>query len=297
MIISSVDIGTNTVLLLVAQTDPKNNKIIPLLNEYRIPRIGKNLASSGVISADSVEKLRDILLEYNKISAAYKSVKVIATATAAFRNALNAVDITDYIFEETGIEINIISGETEAEFAYLGVSGGISDGKKRLIIDIGGGSTEIIIGRDKNILYKKSFKTGVVTVCELNTYKNNLTEYLAGIFSELENSGLIFDEAFAIAGTPTTIAAIKLQLPEFDEIIEGTNLTSGDIMDFISDYSGKPEYYQKNFSKVLNGREDLIVPGALILQRIMTNLGIDGIRVSTRGIRHGAIVNYLFNQE
>jgi len=172
MIISSIDIGTNTVLLLVAQSDPKNNKIIPLLNEYRIPRIGKNVISSGEISTESVNNLKNILLEYKSISSDYNSEHIVASATAAFRNAGNSKKVIDYILKETGIKINIISPEDEAKFAYLGSTDGTEDNIRKFLIDIGGGSTEIIIGKNRDLLYIKSFSTGVVTICE--TYSLSL---------------------------------------------------------------------------------------------------------------------------
>jgi exopolyphosphatase / guanosine-5'-triphosphate,3'-diphosphate pyrophosphatase len=162
MIIASIDIGTNTVLLLIAQTDPKNNKIIPLLNKYRIPRIGKNVGSSGIISKESADRLLDVLSEYNKIAEDYGAGVILASATAAFRKSSNSKEIIKFIFENTGIGIEIIPGDREALYAYLGVVNGAEDDKKRLIIDIGGGSTEIIVGQKDNLLFTKSFNAGVV---------------------------------------------------------------------------------------------------------------------------------------
>lgn len=299
MIISSIDIGTNTVLLLIVQTDPKNNKIIPLLNEYRIPRIGKNVISSGEISPDSINNLKKILLEYKSISAGYKARHIIASATAAFRNAGNSKKVIDYIFKETGIKINIISPAEEARFAYLGVTDGLKDNRKKFILDIGGGSTEIIVGKNQELLYIKSFNTGVVTICE--TYNNNnylikyILNYFDEIFSDLDADFYSFDDSFAIAGTPTTLAAIKLNLKEFNESVDGSILTHSYITNFIEDYSDGSDYYLKNFGEILSGREDLIIPGALILSYIMKKLHINEIQVSTRGIRHGAVINFLQN--
>jgi exopolyphosphatase / guanosine-5'-triphosphate,3'-diphosphate pyrophosphatase len=298
MIISSIDIGTNTVLLLLAKADTKNNKIIPLLNEYRIPRIGKNLGNTGIISAESIDKLIQILLEYKKISSDYNSQIIIASATAAFRNASNSSEILNEVLQTTGININIISGEQEAKFAYLGVSDGIYDNKEKVIIDIGGGSTEIIAGMNEKLLFSKSFNTGVVSsgekFKESDNFINALQDFYGIIFKEIRDLNISPGKAFAIAGTPTTISAIKLNLTQFDAaIVEGSILSRSDIMNFIESYSENPGDYLNKFSNILSGREDLIIPGSLILLEILNNLSLNEITVSTKGIRHGAVINYL----
>jgi exopolyphosphatase / guanosine-5'-triphosphate,3'-diphosphate pyrophosphatase len=300
MIISSIDIGTNTVLLLIAQTDPKNKKIIPLLNKYRIPRIGKNLKNTGELSEGSVERLKEVLIYYKQLSKDFKSETIIASATAAFRNAANSSSVINYLYTETGINIRIIPGDTEAQYAYLGVSDGADDDYKRIVIDIGGGSTEIILGRREKLLFRKSYDTGVVFSSELFSNSgnliNDLENYYKSIFAEVKLLRLKPDLAYAIAGTPTTIAAIKLDLREYDDIkVEGTKLTIDDIKDFVSSYSAAPEKFKK-FKGILEGREDLMIPGSLILSRVLQNLSLKEAVVSTRGIRHGALIEYLKNQ-
>jgi exopolyphosphatase / guanosine-5'-triphosphate,3'-diphosphate pyrophosphatase len=296
MIIASIDIGTNTVLLLIAQTDPKNNKIIPLLNKYRIPRIGKNVGSSGIISKESADRLLDVLSEYNKIAEDYGAGVILASATAAFRKSSNSKEIIKFIFENTGIGIEIIPGDREALYAYLGVVNGAEDDKKRLIIDIGGGSTEIIVGQKDNLLFTKSFNAGVVFSSEKLKMEKDLINHYQKVFAELEELQYQPDEGFAIAGTPTTIASIKLRHKEFnEEAVESYPLTTSDIDEFITAYSESQESYLREYNNILSGREDIIIPGSLILKTIMQLLGIKTVLVSTRGIRHGAVYYYLKN--
>jgi exopolyphosphatase / guanosine-5'-triphosphate,3'-diphosphate pyrophosphatase len=301
MIISSIDIGTNTVLLLIAQTDPKNNKIIPLLNKYYIPRIGKNLKETGYLSAEAVDKLKEVLLEYKNLSEEYHSNIIIASATAAFRNAKNSREIIDHIKNETGIEIDIISSETEGLYAYLGVTSGLYEEGRKLIIDIGGGSTEIIIGEGDKVLLTKSFETGVLFSSEQfrmnKNYLRDLEKHYSEVFSDLSQIEIVPDKGYAIAGTPTTLAAIKLNLNEFDaDVIEGTTLNKEYLSNFVSVYTRSSEAFNSAYYSVLQGREDLMLPGSMILLRIMENLNLEEVIVSTRGIRNGAVVNYLKNQ-
>jgi exopolyphosphatase / guanosine-5'-triphosphate,3'-diphosphate pyrophosphatase len=279
----------------------KNSKIIPLLNEYRIPRIGKNLNETGKFSEESIERLKEVLLNYKKLSEDYGATVILASATAAFRNATNSDQVKNHIYTETGINIKVISGETEAQYAYLGVADGSDDTRKKMVLDVGGGSTEIILGRSNKILFRKSFDTGVVFSSELfrnsGNYLEDLKNYYKSIFAEVKLFRLYPDYGYAIAGTPTTISAINLKLREFDaDKIEGSLLSTEDINKFIEDYSASPGEYNENYKKILTGREDLIIPGSLILLRLMQNLGLKNVRVSTRGIRHGAVINYLKNQ-
>lgn len=295
MIISSVDIGTNTVLLLIADADLKNKKIIPLLNKYRIPRIGKNVDSTGIISADSVEKLKDTLLEYKAISETYSSTKIIATATAALRRAWNKEHILNYIHKQTGISIRVIDGEEEAYLAYLGVTEGSDDVKLKMVIDIGGGSTELVAGIADNLSFKKSFNIGVVSASESN--KSGSDHYYTDFFNGLSSLNITPDETYAIAGTPTTLAAIKAGSKQYDEnTIEGMILSLNDINSIIGSYIKSPKEFQEEYYEILKGREDLIIPGSYILKTIISYLNIENIIVSTRGIRHGVVIEYLKSQ-
>ena len=156
MNIASIDIGTNTVILLIAEIT--ENKISKLLNEFRIPRIGKGLIPGGRINEEKINEFLNIMLDYKSIINQYKCEKIFAIATNAFRIASNSQEILNLIKTKTGIVIEIISGELEAEFSFLGVISDLTNlNSNVLVIDIGGGSTELILGRSDKIIFKKSF--------------------------------------------------------------------------------------------------------------------------------------------
>ena len=163
MTISSIDIGTNTILLLVAEADSKTRSIKTLVNEYRIPRIGKGLLQGKPVSLEKITALYNVLSEYKKIAEEYNSEKIIITATNAFRIASNANEIIRAIEDDLGFEINVVSGKDEAELAFLGAVGEFNDGLTNMVIDIGGGSTEIITGIQGRITFSNSFQMGVVS--------------------------------------------------------------------------------------------------------------------------------------
>lgn len=306
MVIASIDIGTNTVLMLAAKID-SNNKLIPLVNEYRMPRIGAGLKPGGIIHPQKVLELLRIIEDYVSIADHFQSDLVLATATNAFRIASNATEIVKVIKEKYNLTINIISGEHEAMLSFLGVLPSSEIHKDCLVIDIGGGSTEVIIGNKNSILFRKSFPIGAVSAKE--KYLNNnppsisqideFNHHLNQVFNELEGNISVDIDAIAIAGTPTTLACIKSGIKEYDEeIIEGSFLSSSEITNYANELSVLDSHSIKLFfGNVMKGREDIILAGTLILAKLMKKLKLKEIKVSSRGIRYGAIAYYLQNVE
>ena len=232
MIIGSIDIGSNTVLLLVAEII--NKKLIPILNEYMSPRLGKGLKENGKILDDRVNHLLDILREYKKICESHNCERIIISATNAMRIASNSKDIIDIVRAKLGLEIKVISGAEEAKLSYLGASSTFKEFPKKIVIDIGGGSTEIIYGEQSNIKFKNSFKVGVVSLTEsfLNEFphpqKNilSLQNHLDRIFESLTNTIPNSVPIIAVAGTPTTLSCIKLKKSEggTDKLLKGEKM-------------------------------------------------------------------------
>lgn len=297
MIVASIDIGTNTVLLLIAEI--KGNKIIPKRNLHSIPRIGKGVVEGSDISDSKVKELITILKGYKTVIDSYKCDKVICSATNAFRIASNSNNIKDLVFTETGLNLEIISGELEATYTFLGA---VWDNynEKSLVIDIGGGSTELVYGIGKDIIYKKSYPIGVIIGSE-KYFKNdppsdiekiNFEEYIKQTLDTLPSEIINPVKAIAIAGTPTTLSCIQQNLTEYnEEIIEGSILTSLNIADLITTLSklSSAEILTK-YKTVVKGREDVLLSGTIILDIIMKLSQIKSIYVSTKGIRYGAIV-------
>lgn len=306
MVIASIDIGTNTVLMLIAKIDSRN-KLIPLVNEYRMPRIGAGLKPGGKILPEKILELMKIIDDYVSIANHFHSDIILATATNAFRIASNASEIVKVIKEKYHLAINIISGEHEAMLSYLGVITGSYIHKDCLVIDIGGGSTEVIIGNKNSILFRKSFPIGAVSAKEKYLINNPPTIsqidefnlHLNQVFNELEEHRYFEINAVAIAGTPTTLACIKNKIKDYDEeIIEGSFLSTKEVTDFAIELSLlESQAIKLNYGNVMKGREDIILAGTLILAKLMNKLSIREIKVSSKGIRYGAIAYYLQNAE
>jgi exopolyphosphatase/guanosine-5'-triphosphate,3'-diphosphate pyrophosphatase len=302
MIVASIDIGTNTVLLLIAEVNKFTGKIIPLINEYRMPRIGQEIKQTGIISNRKLALLYDVLSEYDKIIKKHKCEKIIVSGTNAFRIAGNTSDIIREIKDKFNYDLNVISGEEEAEYAYLGAISNISRSTDLSVIDIGGSSTEIIYGKCFNIISKKSLQLGSVTGTEnfLRTAPPNESEIMKfkdeilKLFSTI-NMKFIPEQIIAIAGTATTLVCMKSGLREFQEDkVDNSLITIGEIENIIKDLMQlNPAEILNKYGSVMRGREDIIFAGAFILYQFIKYFGIKNVIVSTRGIRYGAIIKYI----
>ncbi|MEJ5305979.1 MAG: hypothetical protein WHV63_08550 [Ignavibacteria bacterium] len=297
MRIASIDIGTNTILLLVGEI--KDDQIIPLREEFRIPRLGKSISSTQMIEEDSQLQLIQILNEYKQIAQIYNVEKIICGGTAVFRKAKNSNEVIKKVLKETGILINVLSSEQEAVLTFLG---GISNfneyyDKDFIVIDIGGGSTEITKGNLNTIEFLKSYNIGAVTLKDrfFNSYPyqtkiEEIYNYLNYIFTdELRTKNAV---TISVAGTPTTIASIFLKQKVFEEkAVDKTYLMSTYLNHLINEfYQLSPDQISSKFPSVVRGREDVILPGTIILKFIMDRFSIKGLYVSTRGIRYGMII-------
>lgn len=303
MKIASIDIGTNTVLLLIAEVNKESKTVNPILNKYKMPRVGKDLIPGGQIKKERISALYKILEKYKSIIEQEKCEPVLVNATNAFRIASNAKSIVDEIKVKFGFDVNIIDGATEAKYSFLGAISSFEKGKEYLVIDIGGGSTELIFGSINKIKFKKSFGFGAVSLAEKFFAHNPPT--LLEIQNILNNTKLQLNEitdsisknptTIAVAGTPTTLSCIMQNLKEYNENkVERSVISYSELNNIIDTLSKMTSAKIKDsFGQVVKGREDVLLPGALILLTISNLLQLDRFFVSGRGIRYGAVIAYL----
>jgi len=303
MIVASIDIGTNTVLLLVADVNLTTQQLVPLYEEQRMPRLGKGLKPNGEITTDKVDLLVQTLSGYCQIIESHNCEKIIISGTNALRIANNSNDIIRLVKNRLNLNINVISGNQEAEFAYLGAISGITDFNTALIIDVGGGSTEVIYGNQKEILYKNSFSIGSVIATENYFYHtppskeeiDKLRFELRKTFKEISDE-FSPDIVIGIAGTATTLACMIKGLKQFDrEIVDGSIVSKNELDELIKKIEVlNPQEILKDYGKILSGREDIITGGAIILSEVTALLKSNSLVISSRGIRYGAIISELF---
>ena len=299
MKIASIDIGSNTVLLLIAEVN--GSEIIPIVNEYRIPRISADLSKNGFILEKSVNRLFEVLSEYKSLINFHNCDRILVNGTQALRIASNSKEILSKIKEKFNFDLNIIPGETEALYSFKGALSSFTENENFVMIDIGGASTEIVFGNKDEIYFKKSFPIGVVVGKEKYLLSNppkdeeiaKLKTELRKIFEELLKIEVHNSKIIAVAGTPTTLAALKLGLEEYSESkIEKSFLTNTDLEYFANKFQ-KLTYAEikYHFSPIIIGREDVILSGTLILDYLLQLFNNEMLFVSGRGLRYGAILD------
>jgi exopolyphosphatase / guanosine-5'-triphosphate,3'-diphosphate pyrophosphatase len=296
MIVASIDIGTNTLLLLVA--DMTNGVMTRVLcDEERIARLGRGVDEHRRLLPDTMERAAGYLRTYKQTAESLGAERLIAVGTSALRDAQNSAEFCSYIRETVGITIEIISGDEEAHRTY---KGSISEFTGRAdhfsVLDIGGGSTEVITGTAQSITNTQSFDLGVVRITERFLRSSPPTNdeitaanlFIAEMLEPVRSFGVSSTFGIAVAGTPTTLAAMYQRLPRFDR-----SRVSG----FVLDRAVMREMYDMMrpmtvdeiaaLPQVMEGRADVVFAGVLILRQYFEITGLDGVVVSDRGLRYG----------
>ena len=291
---ATIDIGSNSILLYIAEKDTKGN-LNRILDKSEITRLGKNLNKTGFLSKDSVETSLIVLKEYRNICSEYDVSEIASVGTMALRTAKNSNEFIEHVNKETGISIEIISGEEEARLSYLAVKSGIGINDKTIIFDIGGGSTEFIYCDDTGIRNRFSINIGAVRFTE-NLLKSDPVKpdelRFAGELINKEISIINFEKGIksliGSGGTVTNLAAVKHKMINYDpDVVQGTEINLDELQIQISEFFRKTIEERMKIPGLEPKRADVILAGALIIKCIMKNTCLDKFIVSDYGVRHG----------
>lgn len=297
MIVAGIDIGTNTVRLIVA--DVKNGKIKDILHQNRsVTRLGENLISTRRLNDDAINRTARVAIQFYNEALSYGIERIKCCATSASREAENGHVFID-ILKKAGLPVEIIDGKLEGELTCMGVMAGIDlSDQTALIVDIGGGSTELIVWNGEKIISSVSYKIGVVKLADIFDYKNVCTSHIIGetekyIDSVINNYnfGINIQHIVATAGTPTTLAAIDLQMADYDyRKVNGYRIKKFRIEEILKQLSLLEFENRKNVIGLESGREDLIIPGSILITHILEKIGKDEMIVSDYGLREGIAI-------
>lgn len=303
MTIASIDIGSNTILLLISEYDTTTNSIKPLVNFYESPRLSEGILLGNNLSSDKINSLISVLSLYKQQIDKFNCEKILIVATNTFRIISNSYEVISKINKIFGWNIEIISGDEEAGLTFLGAIFPFQNNSSYNVIDIGGGSTEFISGDQSTIHFKNSFDIGVVSLTEkffkkyppIESEINNALEYSKKIFSELADNNCRDYDTIAVAGTPTTLSCIKQNILVYDEVkVENYLLQLTDIDTIIKELINLTKnQVLERYGQVVKGREDVLLAGCFILLTVMKLLNINQVRVSTKGLRYGVVVDFL----
>lgn len=297
---AAIDIGTNAVLLLIAEVS--EGRVSPIKELQRLPRLGKGVDGTGSLSYDAMEAVIMVLHEYRGVIEQYGEIPVVVTATSAVRDASNKMEFLWLVEEATGYRVRVLSGEEEAQCSYVGALSQLPF-RNAVCVDVGGGSTEIA-HRGRNKIEGISINLGSVRLQERLNDKGGTD--VAGIRSEIQHilsdhlntfSLSETERLVAVAGTATTLSGLIMKVDDYDaSLINGSRVTLTHLDGLISYLAActKDEILALH-PEMLTGREDLILAGACILSEIMRALKKSEFTTSSGGIRHGSLLTPLYN--
>lgn len=294
-IAAGIDIGSNSIRLIIAEIE--NNKIKNIIyQEKATTRLATNIDKTGILSDEPFTKSINVLAGFKKALDKYNVTKIKTVATSAVREAKNGEEFIKAAKNE-GIEISIISGKEEGMLEYLGVCSGLDAGSHPLILDVGGGSSEIIYMQENKELHTESHKIGVVKMADIFNFQSGSNEtlekcsaYIKDFFKNITIPNNI-ENFIATAGTATTLAAIDMEMTEYDfNKVNGYRIQKEKVIEILNKVYSTPYNKRLEIKGMDKGREDLIIPGILIILEILGKTNLNIITVSDFGLREGAVV-------
>lgn len=284
MIFAAIDMGTNSCRLLISRYN--DGKPETILRQIRTNRLGEGMGISGMINEQTMEITAQCLITYKQIMQDHKVDAFHVVATSAVREAKNQAEFISFLRKVCGMEPEVISGQREAELSYAGAINEWEGEKKPFLIDLGGGSTEIIWHTDKAGFI--SLPLGAVRATEADMSAADIADLIASlgnIKEELSDYPLVM-----VGGTATTLVAVKLALEVYDpEKVHGKKLSRGEIGDIYNMLASMPLRLRRRMPGLQPERADIIVKGVLIILLLMDYLNKNEITVSEKDILDGII--------
>lgn len=302
--IAIIDLGTNTFHLFIVEID--NGKIKTLYKEKIAVKIGKNGISKGRISADAVKRAIYTLNIFKTITQQFHVHEITGVATSAIRSAKNGQQLIDQIKEKTGIEIEIISGEREAELIFKGAKAAFTmNDTPQLVMDIGGGSVEFIIGNDKEIFWKQSYEIGAqrlldkfhgidpIPASQIEKMNSWLNEELSSLINAIEiykPTGLI-----GCSGTFDTLVEIYIKENNIERKDESLyfDLDVASFNDIHREIITKNKDQRLLIPGMVTMRVDMIVVATCLIDFVLDHLNINKITACSYALKEGVLYDLL----
>jgi exopolyphosphatase / guanosine-5'-triphosphate,3'-diphosphate pyrophosphatase len=295
--VAVVDMGTNSTRLLVA--DVEDGRVRELERRSTVTRLGRGVDTTHQLAAEAIEDVVSTVGEYIATYEPMEPGAVSMLATSAVRDAENSGAFIAELRERYALNARILTGSEEAELTYRGSMAGREPADGTLVIDIGGGSTELVVGSGHEVTFHTSLQVGTVRhterhlrndpagPSELDTLAEDVRKRIFDALAAAE----FFDiqAGIAVAGTPTSLAAIEQQLDPYDpEKVHGYVLSLDSIQRLCSMLAGKSLEERLQVTGLHPGRAPTIVAGVVILIQAMRAFGLQEIEVSEHDILDGA---------
>jgi len=301
---ASIDIGSNTVRLLILESEGKGN-FREIDSVRRITRLGQGMDTENRLAPGPMETTLAVLEEFRQACAHHGEIPIRAVATSAVREAENKEDFVRMARERTGIHIEVIPWEEEAQLTLKGVFWKIPhQNRKILTFDIGGGSTEFILSKGGQVVDSTGTALGTVRLTEKFISQHpvphreyeNLTAHIQSEMSSVKDRlpDLPPEMAVGTAGTVTTLAALDQNIYPYDpEKVHGVSLPLDTIQKIQNNLKAKSIAERLQLKPLEPGREDLIIAGTAIVLETLRTFGCPSLLVSEHGLREGIILKAL----
>jgi len=290
MRVGAVDLGTNSTRLLVA--DIEDGRVAEVVRRLAITRLGEGVDVNHELLPAPIARVHAVLDGFAREAAELGSEHVLAVATSAVRDASNGPDFLRGLGERYGWATQLLDGEAEAETTFRGVTSDRTLAAGTLLVDIGGGSTELLVGGPDGVSFAMSLQAGCVRLTErfLTSDPPSTAELgAAGAHVRTLLPALAPASAIGVAGTVTTVAAIDLELDAYDAArIHGHRISRDAVERVLADLSVLPLADREHVAGLEPARAPVIVGGLVILREVMARYGLREIEASERDILHGA---------
>lgn len=297
--VAGIDCGTNSIRLLVADVDPGTGELIELDRRMTIVRLGQGVDRTGRLAPEALERTFAACRDYAAVIREFGvgTDRLRFVATSASRDAENRAEFVDGVVEILGVEPEVITGDQEAEFSFTGATGELHGADRRLVVDIGGGSTEFVVG-NRHVEAARSVDIGCVRLTERHVRNDPPTAAeIAAIRADVRAALDLAAEAVPIgeaetlvglAGSVTTVAAIALGLQEYDSTkIHHARISRAQVDEVVARLLASTHDERAAFPVIHPGRVDVIIAGALVLAEIMERTGAAEVVVSEHDILDG----------
>lgn len=304
--VAAIDCGTNSIRLLVADADPATGELIELDRRMEIVRLGQGVDRTGRLAPDALERTFAACRRYADVIKEHGAEKLRFVATSASRDAENRDEFVRGVLDILGVEPEVISGDQEAEFSFEGATKELAGrnhlAKPYLVVDIGGGSTEFVVGDDR-VLAARSVDIGCVRMTERHLVRDGVVTdpptlgQITAIRADIDAALDLAEESVplteaatlvGLAGTVTTVAAIALGLQEYDsEAIHHSRISFEQVQEITGRLVTSTHAERAAIPAMHPGRVDVITSGALVLLAVMKRTGAREVVVSEHDILDG----------
>ena len=299
MRVAVVDIGTNTTRLLIADVDAASGSVHELLRRSEVTRLGDGVDAGGALSEQASERVFRRLDEFAAAIAEHRCEANLAVLTSAVRDAANGREFASRVRADYGLDARVLSGDEEAQLTFLGaMSSRPAPVEPTVVIDIGGGSTEFVVGVGRSAGFHTSLPVGVVRMSERHIHSDppapaELQELARDVRQTLleglpESERARVRQGIAVAGTATSAASIDQELDPYDpERVHGYRLLLGTVELLLARLAEMDEAQRRAVVGLNPDRAPTIVAGMIVLGEAMRVFGIEQVEVSEHDILYG----------